>query len=182
MISIRYHIKTRQAIIAFVVFGFYSIIYGQATFELKTEGLIPKELRVEQDELSTPDLFFDKAIEWIALDPKNRSHLQSDLHQDRILHFRVLKWNAVQQGKQAYHLRFTLRIQFDAQGYTFRPVAIETKLNSKYDMGWTAIDLNNMASFFKKGKPVKKTKEYVSAIPSMLNAIYTDVKKHVISP
>lgn len=150
---------------------FSAIGYGQDRFNFEETGLTPTTI-VTELKTSGPQDAYRLVSNWI----KNNNYDLIDSLHGVSFQFRFIKENAIQEGKQTYHLRSTLQLTFDKQNYSLTPLYLETKLNSKYDMGWNEIDLKNTSKFFKNGKALKKTKSYVQQIPLALNELYTELK------
>ncbi|WP_165453954.1 DUF4468 domain-containing protein [Hyunsoonleella flava] len=140
--------------------------FGQGKFVFNKDGLSPKHTISKVDGLSKIQLF-NKALKWIKA-----TYKKPDTEMDKqIIRLTSIKENAIQADKRYFHMKYVVEISFKEGQYTFKPLEIQTKANSKYDMGWKDFNLNNGEAYFKKGKVIKKTKSYVKAIPAVLNEI-----------
>jgi len=149
---------------------------GQTKFTFTESGLTPESIITSIENLSATDLH-NKTLNWIITTYKNP---KTEIDNQVIL-LTGIKENVIQSDKQYFHMQYTIKIVFEKHQYTFEPLTIQTKANSKYDMGWKEIDLKNGAAFFKKGKPIKKTKSYVKDIPEVLNELNSSLYNYLIS-
>ncbi|MGC6431281.1 MAG: hypothetical protein ACON5F_09595 [Jejuia sp.] len=151
-------------------------VEAQTKFTFTENGLTPESSVTSIENLSATNLY-NKTLNWIKTTYKNP---KTEINNQVIL-LTGIKENAIQADKQYFHIKYTIKIAFEEHQYTFEPLSIKTKANSKYDMGWNEIDLKNGAAFFKKGKPIKKTKSYVKVIPEVLNELNSILYNVLIS-
>ncbi|MDJ0646833.1 MAG: hypothetical protein QNJ57_12695 [Flavobacteriaceae bacterium] len=167
----------RSTIFLMMVLG-TSLVYGQTEFIFNENGLDPKYAIANLDSTPATELY-QKTRKWIENTSTNATlALDTEIEND-FIHFTGIKDNAIKVGKGYLHMKYTVKVSFKKGLYKFEPLEILTKVNSKYDMGWKAIDLNNGSVFFKKGKAIKKTKSYVTSIPAVLNELNAKLYKYL---
>ncbi|MBC3759286.1 DUF4468 domain-containing protein [Hyunsoonleella sp. SJ7] len=165
-------------IITFLIFSNAS--YTQTRFTFTKNGLTPEHVVVQVDSLSETELY-SKTLNWIKATYKNPDKVINSKIENHHIQMTSLKENAIKVDKRHLHLRFTIKISFKTGQYKFEPLSIQTKVNSKYDMGWKPFDLKNGAEFFKNGKVIYKTKSYVEVIPEVLNELNSSFYNYLIS-
>jgi hypothetical protein len=136
----------------------------QSTFTFLEKGLTPSQVSTKVNELSKTELQ-QQTLSWIR---KNYKYATTQVDGESIL-FTDVKGNFIEVKKSYYNVKYSVKIRFEKGQFTFAPITVFTKLNSKYDMGWQPFDLKDGAAFFKRGKPIKKTKVYVKKIPDLFN-------------
>ena len=99
--------------------------------------------------------------------------------ENALLTFTSKKGNAVTKNEQYFHALYTIELTFEDGQYTFTPVNVHLKLNSKYDMGWKEVDLNDGTMYFKKGKPIRKLKDYTDGLTEPINALNDSLKAYL---
>ncbi|GAA4267926.1 hypothetical protein [Hyunsoonleella aestuarii] len=152
--------------------------FSQNKFIFKENGLTPKVISSNIVRLTENEIH-KKSLEWIKITPKNinlASHLSNN---NNTIYLNGLEDNAIRVGKQFYHLKYTVKIRFEQGKYNFEPILIQTKLNSKYDLGWTDFNIKSGSSFFKNGRIIKKTQSYVKDIPAILNKLNNDLNNYL---
>lgn len=154
--------------------------YTQTKFAFTKNGLTPEHVVSDADSISSTDLY-NETLKWIKNTYKNPEKvIDSKIENDHI-QITSIKENAIKVDNRHLHLRFTIKISFKTGQYRFEPLSIQTKVNSKYDMGWKPVDLKNGASFFKNGKVIYKTKSYAEVIPEVLNELNSSFYNYLIS-
>lgn len=165
-----------RLLIVLLIFVFTAMGFGQEKFVFNETGLSPKHI-ISRVHGSSKTQLFDKALKWIKATYKN-----PDIEVDnQVILLTGIEENAIQANKQYFHLKYKVKVTFEKGQCTFKPISIKTKANSKYDMGWKEIDLKNDSEFFKKGKPIKKTKSYVKMIPEVLNKLNSNLYNYLVS-
>lgn len=170
---------TMKATFIFIALLLTTLTQSQTKFTFNENGLTPKSLTIKTDTLSETELY-TKTLQWITATYKNPEKTIVSQIEGEVLQISGIKDNAIKADKRYFHLKYAIKINFKNQQYTFEPLSIETKANSKYDMGWKNIDLKNGSDFFKKGKPIKKTKSYVKVIPKVLTELNTSLYNYLI--
>ncbi|MCA0153764.1 hypothetical protein [Winogradskyella vincentii] len=143
-------------------------MFGQDKFEITEEGLTPKSITISSDASDT----YTKALQWLEANTENYDITIAETIENETIQFTSTKGNATSLDKQYFNAKYSITMTFTADQYTFRPTAIDLKQNSKYDMGWKPFDLNNANPYFKKGKPIRKYRAYLSGITTPLNTLY----------
>ena len=174
------HISVKYCFIFFISCCFLNG-YAQDEFNLETTGLVPAAINIRYANQSATDLY-EKALRWIE-----HEHVDMDLElietdPEKTIIIQSLSENAVKVGKQSFHIKFVIALRFENGSLMLEPISLSSKLNSKYDMGWKEIDLKNTGHLFKKNKPIKKTKDYVSAVPKLLNALSSHLREYLAAP
>lgn len=165
-------------ILVFIAIIFSTVVSSQDKFAYTEKGLKPKYLSFTIGNNSKANLY-TKTLNWIKTNYNDINAVIGVNNENNFIQFSSIKENAINLGKQYFHIKYTIKISFEKGNYKFEPLEIQTKLNSKYDMGWQVIDLKDGASFFKKGKVIKKMKSYVTAIPILLNELNGSLKKAI---
>jgi len=155
-----------------VLFLLAHVAVGQNEFVFNETGLTPKKITVKVNNVSKTELY-QQTLMWLQENYKN-SEIQD---QNEVITFTETKGNFIQASKNRYHVKYVVKISFEDGQYTLEPLEVFTKLNSKYDMGWKKFDLNDGSSFFKRRKPIKKTKSYVQKIPTLFNELKENLEK-----
>lgn len=169
----------RSSIFLFLVLS-HTILVSQNLFSYEEQGLTPASINISLENKSASELY-NKTLNWIKKHYKNPEKTIINKTKHEIIEFTGLKENAIISNKRYCHLKYTVKIIFKKDAYIFKPQYIQTKVNSKYDMGWEQFNLKKGTHYFKKGKPIKKTKSYVKEIPKILNQLYTSLHTHLTS-
>lgn len=167
-------------IITFIPLVFITLAYSQNKFVFNENGLTPKYSLSNIDSTTVSELY-TKTLYWIKKNYKNPEKVIDSKVKNDVIQFTGLKENAINTDKRYFNLNYTIKISFKKGQYTFEPLSIQTKANSKYDMGWKDFDLKNGSSFFKKGKAIKNTKSYVKVIPALLNDLNNSLYTFLIT-
>ena len=138
----------------------------QNTFTFSEKGLTPSQTTTKVNGFSKTELQ-QQALSWIQ---ENYKYATTQVDGESII-FTDVKGNFIEVKKSYYNIKYRVRIRFDKGEFTLEPIDVFTKLNSKYDMGWQPFDLKDGAAFFKRGKPIKKTKVYIKKIPALFNEL-----------
>lgn len=153
-----------------------SLLFSQEYFAITEQGITPKSILLN---LENKDLY-GKAMSWITSNAETHTLEILDTMEESTIKFTSTKGNAVILDKQYYNVKHIIKLNFTPKGVEFTPIGVELKLNSKYDMGWKPIDIDNCSQYFKKGKPIRKYREYLTSIVTPLNSIHslitTDLK------
>jgi hypothetical protein len=155
-------------------------IFSQNKFIFNENGLVPKNIISDIASL-TENKIHERTLEWIKINPKKINLVSHLTNNNNTIYLNGLEDNALRVGKQFYHLKYTVKIRFEQGKYNFEPILIQTKLNSKYDLGWTDFNIKSGYSFFKKGRVIKKTQSYVKDIPDLLNELNNDLYNYLIT-
>jgi len=154
--------------------------YSQNKFVFNENGLVPEYTISNMDSMTETEMH-KKTIKWINATSKNPNVIFDSHDKNDFILLTGIKNNLLNIGKQYYHMKYTIKISFEKGEYKFEPIAIQSKLNSKYDMGWKDFDLKNGALYFKKGRVIKKSKSYVTDIPDVLNQLNTNLYNYLIT-
>lgn len=158
--------------IAFSLFGF-----GQTPFIFTEDGLSPDSL-VREVKGSSVDSLKQKALDWVNTS-LSKDNVVFALNHDNTIELTGISYDVITADKQSYHVKYTIKLSFKNGLYQFQPVSLQTKMNSKYDMGWKDFSLKDGSTFFRRGKVIKKLKSYVEAIPLLLNTINANLYNHL---
>ncbi|MEM9075809.1 MAG: hypothetical protein AAGC43_02175 [Bacteroidota bacterium] len=156
------------------------ISYGQTEFAITESGLSPKYISAEMNAFTASQLY-TKTMGWIAENSKKYKLSVDQTNENVSVHLSYVKGNAVILDKQYYNVDYKVKIHFGDGKYSFEPAEIRLKLNSKYDMGWKDFDLTDGASYFKKGKPLRKYRSYIENLTKALNEVQLDLFTHLKS-
>ncbi len=151
-------------------------INGQSQFIFTQNGIQPKLITTSVKNISK-DSLTAKINRWIRSNSISSSAIKNI--DSKYLLLTGMKENYIIVDKRYYHLEFVIKINIQNQSFGFEPLSLKTKQNSKYDMGWVPIDLTDGSQYFKKGKPIKKTKSYIKAIPTLLNSLNLELENFV---
>ncbi|WP_411895368.1 hypothetical protein [Winogradskyella sp. A2] len=152
-----------------------TLVFSQEQFAITEEGLTPKTITVQFEKTD----LYTKALQWITDHTKTYNLEVLETVENESIQFTSTKGNAVSLDKQYYNIRYTISLSFTDNQYSFETKTIDLKLNSKYDMGWKPFDQNNTAQYFKKGKPIKKYRAYLSSITATLNALHLKLANYL---
>lgn len=153
--------------------------FCQNVFSFAENGLTPKEVNHSLSDEQSKALLFKKTMGWIQKNEKSSKLVVIDQVENEYITISLVKPNYINVKKDYYYVKYIAKISFSFGQYKFEPLEVFTKLNSKYDMGWQPFDLNDGASFFKRGKPVKRTKVYVQKIPAVFNTLNDSLNKEL---
>ena len=131
-----------------------SLVFSQEEFTIKENGLYPKFTSLKIDRLTKSELY-NKTLKWIEENEKNHKLSVVSKIENEIIVISSIKGNAVKLDKQYFNAKYRVSIDFDTEQYKFEPIKIQLKANSKYDMGWKDMDLNNGSMYFKKQKVIR---------------------------
>ena len=152
--------------------------FNQQEFTINETGLAPSASTQEFEAVSKGGLY-QKTLTWIE---ENRTPfklvVEEQIEQEAIS-LSSTKWNAVYKDEAYYIVQYTITLKFQENGYTFEPTAIRLKLNSKYDMGWQDFDHSNTSAYFKKGKLIKKYKNYIPPMTDHLNELSLSLNNYL---
>lgn len=157
-----------------------TLAYSQNKFVFKENGLVPAYTISYIDSVIETEMH-KKTLKWIKNTYKNPDVITDTQNNNDFILLTDIKNNALNQGKLYYHIKYTIKISFENGKYRFEPIEVQSRLNSKYDMGWKDFDLKNGDLFFKKGRVIKKTKSYVTDIPAVLNEVNINLYNYLIS-
>ncbi|MFD2726654.1 hypothetical protein [Hyunsoonleella rubra] len=169
-----------RSTIIIILLIFSNASYTQSKFGFNIDGLSPESLTIEAKSFSQTELY-TKTLLWIKATYEHPDRTIISLIANEAIQISGIKDNAIEVDKQYFYLKYDIKISFKKGQYSFEPLSIHTKINSKYDMGWQPVDLKNGASFYKKGKVIKKTKSYVKVIPEVLNELNSSFYNYLIS-
>ena len=144
--------------------------FAQTEFSITSEGLSPELIRLELPGASREELF-QKTNQWIQknqIDFKLSIEEQEDLKE---IVFSSIKNNGVNLGERYFHAKYQVNVLFEDEMVIFSPTQVQLKVNSKYDMGWEDFDMKSPDEFFKKGKVLRKYKDYIEDLVMHLNAL-----------
>ncbi|GGD25267.1 hypothetical protein [Hyunsoonleella pacifica] len=157
-------------IIFITLLAFKNLAYSQTKFIYNENGLLPQYVDTSIDSLSKTKLY-NSTLNWIT-----KTYNTPDIKiNNQIILLSGVKENLIKVDKRFLHIKYTIEISFEEGLYSFKPLRIQSKTNSKYDMGWKDFSLTDGKVYFKKGKVIKKTKPYVKDIPALLNEINTSL-------
>ncbi|WP_299114149.1 hypothetical protein [uncultured Winogradskyella sp.] len=165
-----------KSTIVSILLVFTTIGFSQDKFDFNEKGLAPEYIIAAIDSIPKNTLY-KKTLKWI----KSTSNNLEIQNKTNTIQFTGIKDNAVHEGKRYFHIKYTIKISFEEGLYKFKPLKVQLKANSKYDMGWKAFDLKKGDIFFKKGKVIKKFKSYVSDIPKILNDLNANLYNYLIT-
>ena len=157
-----------------------AISFGQVEFSITKDGITPRSVSSEIDSLSAAQLYL-KTMGWIEENSETLNLTIDHIEENSSVQMSFLKGNATNLEKRYYNANYKVKISLEEGGYTFEPIEIRLKLNSKYDMGWKEFDLGNGELYFKKGKPIRKYKPYLEGITKTLNEFYLMLHTHLKS-
>lgn len=146
-------------------------VFCQGAFSFTENGLTPKETDLFVGDQNTKDVLYKKTLTWFQKKYENSKNVVSDQVENEYIVITLIKPNYINVKKDYYYVKYSMKISFAFGQCTFEPIEVFTKLNSKYDMGWHAFNLNDGTAFFKRGKPIKKTKVYVQKVPALFNEL-----------
>ncbi len=167
-------------IIIFLSLIFTTLIYSQTKFVFNENGLTPEYTATSIDSIAKAELY-SKTLKWVEATYKHPDNVINTKIENNFIHITSIKENAIQADKRYFHLKYSVKISFEKGECKFEPIKIQSKANSKYDMGWKDVDLKNGSEFFKKGKVIKKTKSYVKIIPEVLNKLNSNLYNYLTS-
>ena len=167
-------------IILLKLFIFTAIVYSQNKFIYNQNGLVPEYTITNIDSISKTELY-KKSLNWIKINYENPDRALKAQVENDYISFTGTYENIVKVDKRYYHIKYTVKISFKNGQYKFEPLEIQSKLNSKYDMGWAHFDLKNGTLFFKNGKIINKSKSYVTEIPVVLNDLNSNLYEYLIT-
>lgn len=144
--------------------------YAQDPFTITENGLTPSFATTNISHFTSDELY-QTTLNWIEDNEEQYKLSIDELMDNRMIQFTSVKWNAVNLGDQYYIAEYGIRLSFEEEQYTFEPLTIRLKLNSKYDLGWEEFDLTNGSPYYKKGKVIKKYKTYLGNLVAQLNEI-----------
>ena len=153
-------------------------VFSQSEFTFTENGITPKQISVKINEASKTQLYA-QTLSWIQKNFKKSDEVITDQVENQSITILDVKPNYINIKKDYYYVKYSVKILFEDGQFTFEPLEVFTKLNSKYDMGWQKFDLKDGSSFFKRGKPIKSTKVYVKKIPSLFNDVISSLSKEL---
>jgi len=156
-------------------------VFCQSAFSFNENGLTPKETDFFVGDQNTKDVLYKKTLKWFQEEYGNSKNVVSEQVENEYVVITLIKPNYINVKKDYYYVKYSMKISFAFGQCTFEPIEVFTKLNSKYDMGWQAFDLSDGTAFFKRGKPIKKTKVYVEKIPALFNELNESLFKELNS-
>lgn len=156
----------------------FFVIHSQDQFTIDELGLSPKSVTATIEQSSKQELY-SKTLSW--LEGNNETHNLSieDKSDSQAINFTFVKGNAVNLDKQYYKAKYQVTLNFVDGSYVFKPTKIELKLNSKYDMGWKDFNLNTGAMFYRRGKVIRKYKQYLRDLTAPLNEFHNRLHAHL---
>ena len=157
------------------IFLFSLSMMSQAKFEMTANGLSPLVVRIEVFNISEEKLF-SKALQWVENNSKKLQLKVNKQVENEELVFESTQNNAVVYDKQYNHVKSTIQIRFTDNAVMFEPIFIQRKINSKYDMGWKDVDLKNSGKYFKRGKVVRKYRNYIKDLLRHLNIVMESLR------
>jgi hypothetical protein len=157
------------------VFIVFLLIISQAVlcqnkFSFTENGLAPSQITTKVNGYTKTELQ-ELTLSWI----RERLKYSTAKVDGEFIILTVVKGNFIEVKKSYYNVKYSAKISFDKGRFTLEPMDVFTKLNSKYDMGWQPFDLKDGSAFFKRGKPIKKTKVYLKKIPELFNKLNADL-------
>ena len=155
----------------FVCLVLVHVVYCQEQFAITEEGLSPRSITIDVESNR-----YSKVIDWLEANTENYNITIVEAIENESIQITSEKGNATSLDKQYFNAKYSITLHFTAKQITFETTAIDLKQNSKYDMGWTPIDLNAGAPYFKKGKPIRKFRAYLNGIVAPLNSLYLKLK------
>lgn len=149
-------------------------VMSQTQFEFSENGLTPKFLYIQLDGKSAAEIN-ESAKKWFIANSKN-FNLDVVKSEENKIEFTTTKNNGTNLDKQYFHIKYEIELRFEENNLKFIPKSIQLKLNSKYDMGWKDFDLSEGYTFYKRGKLVRKYRDYISSIMLEMNRVYDDIR------
>ncbi|MEM9361692.1 MAG: hypothetical protein AAGA43_03605 [Bacteroidota bacterium] len=154
--------------------------FGQVEFSITEAGMTPESVSSKMGDFTVKELY-SKTLSWIKENSETHNLTIDHTVENASIHISFLKGNATNLDKRYYNANYIVNLSFGKEQFTFEPIGIRLKLNSKYDMGWKEFDLSNGAPYFKKGKAIRKYKSYLEGITKSLNAFYLMLHIHLKS-
>lgn len=155
-----------------------TLVYGQEEFIIGADGLTPKNMVSTIDQTTADDLF-KKTRVWIETNEKEYKLALIEERENTTITFSGIKGNAVHLSDRYFHAKYDIQVRLEEDQYIFKPIQIQLKVNSKYDMGWKDFDLKDTSTFFKKGKVIRKYKDYLEDLVAPLNQLYLELTAHL---
>lgn len=156
----------------FIVFSLFitQVSIGQTKFTFTEKGLAPNVIHTTINDQSSTALY-QKTLLWIDKIMTNPKQVITEQVANKYIIITFINPNYINIKKEYYYVKHSTKISFDQGKCSFEPVEVFTKINSKYDMGWQPFDLKDGTRFFKKGKPIKKSRVYLDKIPELFNTL-----------
>ena len=154
-------------------------IFCQNVFKFTENGLTPRQTKFSLNDENSKAMLFEKTIRWVQKNYKNPDKVITEQVENEYIIITSNKPNYINLKKDYYYVKYSIKISFAFGQYTFEPLEVFTKQNSKYNMGWHPFDLKDGSALFKRGKPVKKTKVYVKKIPALFNELNDSLNKEL---
>ena len=152
------------------------VALGQDVFTFTESGLTPKDNTIKVEGMAEGQLY-QKTLQWIQANFEDPAKVITDKKASEYITITDVKPNYLNVRKDYFYVRYSVKIRFEGGQYSLEPVEVSTKVNSKYDMGWQKLDLQDGTKFFKRGKAIKATKSYVDKIPSLFNELNASLAK-----
>ncbi len=159
----------KNIVLIFLFLGHFGM--AQNTFKLSKKGITPKQTKVLMSSNSA-SVLFQKTKSWIESNQKKLS-LETEKENTSLV-FLSTRSDVKFSKTKSYYVKCWFSIQFKDDQYVFQPVKIEMKQNSKYDMGWKELSLENPYDFFKEIKGNKKS--FLKKISEQINDVEQDLK------
>ena len=155
------------------------LVHGQEQFTIQSGGLTPKLLTFPTNQ--TPNELYQATLAWAEENKEGFKLTIISTAEGEEIQLSSVKGNAVTQSDRYFHAKYDILILLTDGQYTFQPTQIQLKVNSKYDMGWKHFDLQDTSEYFKKGKVVRKYKDYLEDLVAPLNQLHSELTAHLKS-
>lgn len=165
--------SSMKNLIIFFVF-ISSLNINQDSFEFSKKGLTPKETTIFYSN-STSEKIFYRISSWMKSNKKKLRFEINKSEKNKSIDFTVTSVDVRYSRTKSYYPKVYLKIDINDEELVLTPYKIELKKNSKYDMGWKELNLEQPYVFFKGKKGNKKL--FLNKIAQCLNELKSEIEK-----
>lgn len=150
--------------------------FGQTEFAIDKKGINTKSILFASN-YQTKEFLKSTSVKWIEKGLLPFTFTEPSIKKDSLISFSATRSDIALRKDKSYYVQFYIQLEASKGRLKFSVDRIDLKQNSRFDMGWQQLDLENPYAFFEKNKGNKKA--FLKKISAMLNELLNDLVNHL---